>query len=1079
MQKNMLLIGLGGTGCAVVRELKKKLHTEWKVRGNTGAYPDIYEFPGQIDNDNILSRIATLSIDSNEGDLNGEGDIDTLWRSFGENLRLRDNEKILLDSSAVGAVVQNVQRYPGVSPWIENEIPFVREITRGLQGGAGCNQIRRLGRLCLASGNNMQRVIDGIADRLNRLAGDGGERATQIHIACSLATGTGGGTILDVTAQLQRYLQDRLGCNVFLHTFVTAQDVNAANAGNFYINEYAALKELNAFRLGDYSPWDIMVGNAQSRRIAPPRMDKQNYPQNIGQIANTFASLSLISDTTSGGVAVPLPTQIGNVAEFLFQLYVRQLGSQPVDLRKALTLEDRADKIADEHDGSRATSFMSYGVQRVAIPEREIQETLSIRISRQFVLQLLYNNWDGTFNDIPLRFDQATFVAISREAWGATKSHLNLDIVPPAGNVQFPIFNTDWANKVDQCYRRTLEIHGDNATGRSKWIVSFNECLERYWLDGFRLAGDQGGVENYFNVRSDAATIRTFATSTRQRIERALLKGMEDFKQGCCLHNLPIAVDFLIQQVQRDIDEFANDVESFRRASQEAYEERQKIETEFSRCGIFTLAGKYHRLFTAHKNASYRYYLAKTQSLAAVYGMALSENLCRELRNLSEQIGRFINNIRTLTENLTAKLDLELANHDDVEYLVDVQAVDNVMRNLFETNREHLEQNSRSIIGALQAIRGNNYTFAGYNQNMAIDGNTNIIGGRFIDDIRNAANEYVHIFHQDLVADNDDFNGLFGQNIVEELYNEYGQQVDVTLENWFRDLINKSSPMLSFDNAPEPLPQDYGPSPVIFRFVFVPLCDRVPNTFHDALKNAIEGMQEGNGQERATVKCIQVPQERTPGEISIISVAFFFPARMARLTQTLKERYIDALNIDAARTEFKVHTESHLNLADLLKPSRQEMLQEQLHIVLLAMAMGLMHLPEAHGQDILFGVRNTFGEVENNIICGMRYDEGFNTVAVRVQETYQQNVSLELMTVFYSYLDRFNEASIREIETLVRSQIRNGHDIQTIETILTTYRGQTFLLAERNNDNAMYQLIRENTDLAIANAQRLLGALRG
>ncbi|MGE0086436.1 MAG: hypothetical protein AB7S75_18670, partial [Desulfococcaceae bacterium] len=73
-QNNFLLIGLGGTGCAVVRELKKKLYVEWRFKGNSGPYPEIYEFQDSFGGERVVSRIATLSIDSNEKDLEGQGE---------------------------------------------------------------------------------------------------------------------------------------------------------------------------------------------------------------------------------------------------------------------------------------------------------------------------------------------------------------------------------------------------------------------------------------------------------------------------------------------------------------------------------------------------------------------------------------------------------------------------------------------------------------------------------------------------------------------------------------------------------------------------------------------------------------------------------------------------------------------------------------------------------------------------------------------------------------------------------------------------------------------------------------------
>jgi hypothetical protein len=96
MPHNFLIIGFEGTGCAVVRELKNKLYAEWRSRGNTGAYPEIDTFHEHYGGVPLESRIATLSVDSNWRELDGQGDLSRDWRAFGETLRLSHGEKVLI-----------------------------------------------------------------------------------------------------------------------------------------------------------------------------------------------------------------------------------------------------------------------------------------------------------------------------------------------------------------------------------------------------------------------------------------------------------------------------------------------------------------------------------------------------------------------------------------------------------------------------------------------------------------------------------------------------------------------------------------------------------------------------------------------------------------------------------------------------------------------------------------------------------------------------------------------------------------------------------------------------------------------
>ena len=363
-QHNFLLIGLGGTGCAVVRELKKKLYIEWRSRGNSGPYPEIYAFQDEYGGERVESRVATLSVDSNEADLVGQGERLQSWRVFGETLRLQDREKVLLDPAGLEAILKSIERYPGIEPWVRKDMNFVRDITRGTTAPAGCNQIRRMGRLALANGNGIANILQAVTNRLNGLCNNG-QVGAEIHIACTLAAGTGSGSLIDVVAQIQHHLRNDSGeYKVFIHGFVTAQNVGSTNTGNFYANQYAALMELNAFRLGIYEPWDIAAVHAPARLAVPKASDGRATKD----LRDTYKSVALITETTEGGVNVPLAQQIENVAEFVFQVAVRQMGDLPKPLRDALTGEDRSQYPADANGGTRSTAFISYGVQRVAIP---------------------------------------------------------------------------------------------------------------------------------------------------------------------------------------------------------------------------------------------------------------------------------------------------------------------------------------------------------------------------------------------------------------------------------------------------------------------------------------------------------------------------------------------------------------------------------------------------------------------------------------------------------------------------------------------------------------------------------------
>src|SRR5262249_4380715 len=62
--------------------------------------------------------------------------------------------------------------------------------------------------------------------------------------------------------------------------------------------------------------------------------------------------------------------------------------------------------------GERSKRFLSFGIKRIAIPEEEIKEYLSLNFARQAIQQLRHNNWHGAwgFVDEARNLDVASFV---------------------------------------------------------------------------------------------------------------------------------------------------------------------------------------------------------------------------------------------------------------------------------------------------------------------------------------------------------------------------------------------------------------------------------------------------------------------------------------------------------------------------------------------------------------------------------------------------------------------------------------------------------------------------------------------
>ncbi|MCP4217001.1 MAG: hypothetical protein GY765_20305 [bacterium] len=359
-----------------------------------------------------------------------------------------------------------------------------------------------------------------------------------------------------------------------------------------------------------------------------------------------------------------------------------------------------------------------------------------------------------------------------------------------------------------------------------------------------------------------------------------------------------------------------------------------------------------------------------------------------------------------------------------------------------------------------------------------MDESTERVGGPIADEIRRISEEKAIESHDVFCENENEFEGIFGQNIVRKLYNDYGGQVNGELEQWIKDIMNKAMPMISFDPNEEPmdLPTQ---GPVLRRCVFVPKCKAVPEEFGQHLRQKVESILGGKGSCKEVETYYQeVPEERNPSEIAIISVAFFFPARHTRLAQGLKERYLNRLKQksekESRRAYFEIHTESHHpRLPDLMKLGRREGLEERLSSILLAAALDLMRIPEENGKQILFGTVDNFGKVKNKVESGMKMNAEIREAVADSEARFGHVIPVETIVLYSLFFDQFKEGSLTALEKLVQTKMNDGVIIEDIEQRLETMSGHCFLLSGKKEEDKTYALFDKKTAEATDLAKRL------
>lgn len=185
---NHLIIGLGGTGGKVLRELRKRVYEEF--RGND---------PG---NGVFLDYVY---VDSSPSDLDDR----TGWSVLGKSVHLGTAQKVNINGIGT-SVLGNINLYPGLKGFLSpTDLQLMQQEMGALISAGIGGQRRRLGRTLMANNifdknnpGNFEQVIRGAVQRIQQASGN--EDIT-FHICAGLAGGTGSGSIIDAIAQIRTW----------------------------------------------------------------------------------------------------------------------------------------------------------------------------------------------------------------------------------------------------------------------------------------------------------------------------------------------------------------------------------------------------------------------------------------------------------------------------------------------------------------------------------------------------------------------------------------------------------------------------------------------------------------------------------------------------------------------------------------------------------------------------------------------------------------------------------------------------------------------------------------------------------
>lgn len=375
---NELIIGLGGCGGRSIKEFRR----------TTVLRDKDFEY---IKSKGTL--IDYLYIDSNNDILNAND-----WSVLGKNIRLDPNQIIELKQSGTTSDIDEISKYPHISPWIGDLKDSFRsrssasgddEVQKTLQTMRGAGQLRRYGRVLFALNSSM--VRNTLEAKIDRLV-TGRKSEVTFRIFTTLGGGTGSGSLIDMITLIQSICENKgIERSVIVYAYVAASKAQSADAGFFYENEYCSLRDLNALMVRHYNP--VVTGMP----FTDVRDAQFDLPKSVSRV---YISSDLAPGTPE------LADQVKSITAACFDSIVYAHSYEDPNCLKAVSDEDLVDVTPAELDSKgkavRSYRFAALGSRRWRVPTTHIRELLTHETEARVWKSLLNGTElpDGIVRDI-------------------------------------------------------------------------------------------------------------------------------------------------------------------------------------------------------------------------------------------------------------------------------------------------------------------------------------------------------------------------------------------------------------------------------------------------------------------------------------------------------------------------------------------------------------------------------------------------------------------------------------------------------------------------------------------------------
>jgi hypothetical protein len=887
---NHLIIGLGGTGGKVIREIRKAIYRDW--RPTTVGEPRNGEAVTGIDKVAQATppglKVEYLYVDSSQEHMGPE---DAEWKILGENIQLSPDGQCYLQGSDLRSRLADIHSYPALAPWIgntQNWGPILNLGTGATETMGG--QKRRLGRFLFAA--NAQTFINKVKRKAEHLREGSMDAGVQFHIISGLAGGTGSGSLIDTICLIRKEYPDSKRNPILLYLLLPEEHAKPNwDTGNYHANGYAALWELNALGVGKYLPYNLL-GNGE-------RFSDES-------LKGPFKICYLITNENSNGtpfdVAKGVPAMM---AETLYQTLMAE--SMAKSIKRVVDWENM--EVSHEgrgHDekAERCRLFASFGIKKICYPEEEIREFIGYSLSSQTLLQMLYNHWAQGYLDE----DAGVLAVEGLVADGVTQKTLNLDREVFFLERQFSTADVDkdqatWKT-FDADWRAFIErLSADIVREEGNWLDTLMRRCEDRQKKSFR---DGRGVLDYFSWKKDR--ILEYARLVASGIEDSLSGDLLQGKRS--LTEIEAILRALCTTLEKKQKEWQNQMEE--NSSHAAKQRLLGVENtqRFEDLGPLArrMPGNKERIFEAGKNAIIAYTSLSTRVSAWEFAAEFVKSVRVELLRIADHVGKVVAGFRTAIAHCKEQAEErrpEERNLQSTDVVMRLFNGDEVTRYVTALigNKEFQDKQARQardrMVARLMHGRSSLRTLP-----------TSEKRSELLDILAQSSHETLAEFDAAADATNEverSFGRLLSVSIIDKLRERYEGNSEL-MRNEIRQHIAKSGYLLRINEAEHgkqgPGADFHNENKKTNLIVMLPDADK-DDPFIKELKIAFQG-SVGDPSEIQFVDTVGKKRY----EITILSFVQLFPLRYAEVLGKLKEKYQARLQSgDGKQRILELHSE--------------------------------------------------------------------------------------------------------------------------------------------------------------------------